>query len=832
MGRYPSIPQAPSVCAISTYTGAHAFVGRQAELATLNEWAGKDSDTPVLLVDAIGGNGKSMLAWEWLTACAADCRDDWAGRFWYSFHEQGTVMVDFCRNLLAYVSGEPREAMEKLQTREMHGALLNHLQARPWLLVLDGLERILVAYHRIDAAELPDEAADSSSDVIGNRQAIDAVREEDHDFLRALVKASPSKILITSRLTPSALANAKGLPVPNVKRMSLPGLTPADAEALIRQGGVSGDGPALRRFLGTHCDNQPLTVGLLAGLIVTHPQARGSFDEWRTEPENVRAFSNDCPDLIRWRNHILTAAIQSVPGPGRQLLSTLALVNGPVDRGFIEAMNPHLPKHRRMRDALRAWTSLGKHRNVGSRLNETLADLKRRGLLTEHGRLGICALHPAVRSAAAANTEKAELKNYGRHLLDHFTARCTQTFESAKSVEDLTDALHITRLLIKLGRLEAAADWITDRLGAPLLAVEGYAEFLSLLRPFFPQGWGIRPAGLDDPTAMSLLHYAGITLLVFGETDSSIEALSAAIEGASKLGDHNFIFQPLYHIALSSWNNSPARAMRVAHLGLEIAHSLDDPEIAGLQCLELCMFYHEMGLPSEAVHFSNAVKALKTQGETVLYRKGAAEWVNAMCLFWQSNLTEDILSQAESAAEQGKNRQALRGIAALRGAWCLEKRLYAEARQHFSAALMVTNGNGIENAVAKTGLALASVHLGQMTVDEAHREAEWLAQLRRPAHYYLGQLWQFLGEIDQARLHSVKAYEQAWADGEPYVHRYELTKATALLNELGVPTPQLPPYDPTKDEALPWEHTVHAAIEKLRCLQEARRPLGDEGSVC
>ena len=39
---------------------------------------------------------------------------------------------------------------------------------------------------------------------------------------------------------------------------------------------------------------------------------------------------------------------------------------------------------------------------------------------------------------------------------------------------------------------------------------------------------------------------------------------------------------------------------------------------------------------------------------------------------------------------------------------------------------------------------------------------------------------------------------------------------------MNVPIPNLPPYDPAKDEPLPWEAEVRAAIEKLRTEKEAR----------
>lgn len=125
------------------------------------------------------------------------------------------------------------------------------------------------------------------------------------------------------------------------------------------------------------------------------------------------------------------------------------------------------------------------------------------------------------------------------------------------------------------------------------------------------------------------------------------------------------------------------------------------------------------------------------------------------------------------------------------------------------------------DAESETGLALAKHHLEQLTGEAAHREAERLAQLRQPAHRYLALLWLAIGDCDKAQQHALAAYKWAWADGEPYVNRYELTKTTELLQQMSVPIPQLPPYDPAKDEAFPWEAEVRDVIEKLRAEKAA-----------
>ena len=92
--------------------------------------------------------------------------------------------------------------------------------------MLDGLERVLVAYHRYDAAQMRDEEADTAVDQIGKRDPCAAIRPEDDDLLRRLAAVAPSKILVSSRLTPLALVNRAGTVVPGVRREILPGLRP------------------------------------------------------------------------------------------------------------------------------------------------------------------------------------------------------------------------------------------------------------------------------------------------------------------------------------------------------------------------------------------------------------------------------------------------------------------------------------------------------------------------------------------------------------------------------------------------------------------------------
>ena len=157
----------------------------------------------------------------------------------------------------------------------------------------------------------------------------------------------------------------------------------------------------------------------------------------------------------------------------------------------------------------------------------------------------------------------------------------------------------------------------------------------------------------------------------------------------------------------------------------------------------------------------------------------------------------------------------------------MQKGRYAAAAESLHEAVRMAREVGQSDADSETQLALAKFHLGQLS-DPRH-EAEQLASARQPAHRPLGELWLAIGDREQAEKHALAAYQWAWADGEPYVHRYALNKTRALLEQLGAKIPDLPPYDPTKDEKLPWEDEVAAAIEKLRAEKEAEKAAEKSG---
>lgn len=203
------------------------------------------------------------------------------------------------------------------------------------------------------------------------------------------------------------------------------------------------------------------------------------------------------------------------------------------------------------------------------------------------------------------------------------------------------------------------------------------------------------------------------------------------------------------------------------------------------------------------------------------YGKGQAEREYVRFQYWKGTLQEAHLAIAEQLTAEGKNRGQIRYLHRLRGDWRLEQSEWALAAASYQEAVRLARERSLTDAESETGLALAKHHLSQLP--NPREEAERLAQLRDPAHRRLAQLWLVLGDPAQAKRHALAAYKWAWADGEPYVDRYELTRTTELLQQMNVPIPNLPPYDPAKDEKLPWEADVRAAIEKLRAENEAEK---------
>lgn len=853
-----SIPKPPAFYAEPPYIGSHKFIGRKEQLDTMSQWAAPADSHPILLFEAIGGTGKSMLTWEWTTKHSTTVRDDWSGRFWYSFYEKGAIMADFCRRALAYMTQRPLEDFHRMKTVELGGMLLHQLQARPWLLILDGLERVLVSYHRFDAAQVADEDA-GTTDRIANRDPCAAIRPEDDDLLRALAAAAPSKLLLTSRLMPRVLLNQASQPIPGVLRVPLPGLRPSDAEQLFRSCGITGTSQDIQNFLTSHCDCHPLVTGVLAGLINDYLPDRGNFDAWVADPAAGGIFNLSQLDLTQKRNHILRAALAAIPEKSRQLLSTLALLSGAVDFQTLSAFNPHLPpepervdepentedrwlwkqmsddqkkearqryqdellRRRGYEDAITARLRSPEFLAAPRALTNTVRDLEKRGLLQYDAQARRYDLHPVVRAVAAGRLQDEERDRYGQRVVDHFSQQPHRPYDEAETIADVQDGLHIVRTLLRMERLQQAVNAYRGDLAEALYYnLEVHAEGLALLRPFFVEAWSVPDRRLSIGDHAYLSTFVAYALEGTGKTKEALEMHGRAliIDLAEK--DWDSCRVDLHNIAVVlGRQNRQADEERHLLRALDLAEIIDDQP--GLFATRVDRFGQlaVFGRWSDAEAMWQLLDRMGRDWPRWRYRPGQAEAMYAYFRFFKGDLTEDLLSNAEQLAKKGKSRSAIRSLYGLRGEWLLEQGQWELAATSLQEAIRMAHEIGMVNARAHAQLALAKFHLRQLP--NARQVAEQLAAERLPAERPLANLWLALGEPEEAKKHARIAYETAWADGEPYVHRHGLDKARALLEQLGAEIPDLPPYGPTKDEKLPWEDDVAAALETLRAEKAA-----------
>jgi tetratricopeptide (TPR) repeat protein len=413
-------------------------------------------------------------------------------------------------------------------------------------------------------------------------------------------------------------------------------------------------------------------------------------------------------------------------------------------------------------------------------------------------------------------------ERYGQRVVDHFSSLPHRPYEEAETLEDLRPVLNVVRTLLKLGHFHQAANAYQAELSNALLYnVGAYAETLSLLRPFFPEDWGQLPSLVDAPKAADMANSAANALLSSGESKRALAAYGAALESILQRGAWNVAGSRLRNIARSLRSQGLiAKATRITGLALDLANVRNDEEDLFMGRLLLFTLQVDIGDWAEAEATWQLLNPMGRKWSRSSYRPGDAEDDYARFQYQRGTLREAHLMAAERLARAGKNRIAIGYLLILRGRWQLDRGEWTLAGLSFGEAVRMARESGTSDAVSETGLAIAKNKLSQL--DEPHREAERLSQQRYVSNRLLAQLWLDLGNSEKAKHHALAAYEWAWADGEPYVDRHELTKAAEILKEMEVPIPKLPPYDPAKDDPFAWEDDVRAAIEKFRADKDAK----------
>lgn len=871
----PSIPAPPNLYSVPPYILTNTFIGRREELEQLDVWA--KSEDSIMIVDAIGGMGKSALTWEWVNNHARKVMPNLAGIVWWSFYETGQTMNSFIRHALAYVTQQDPESQElkNLSYNERANRLLVELQRAPYLLVLDGFERALVAYHRWDAAQMRDDSVDdpNSSEKTASlnkedRDLRDCTDPRDADVLLSLVAAKPSKLLISTRLMPSRLDDA-GTPIKGVKLTQLRGLNPEDAYQLMQERGIKQADPnELDRFMkqfGYHS----LLLKMLAGRIKNYRRAPGDFDRWHDdEGRDLRLVELD---IKQKRTHILAYAFEGLDPLHQKLLGQIAAFSDAANYEAISIFNPYLPPapekvypaydsdldyikwdienaltdeerqqfqkefveaeakfaqqklaYEAYLKAVATYPKSTEYRAGLATFDAALTELEERGLLQWDRAADSYDLHPVVRGYSFDRLEEAERKLAYERIQQYFESLPQENTETANDLLDLKNTITIYKALIGAGRKDDAFYFSQNFMNVLYNRFATYYAIVELFEPLFPDGWDNLPALTSSFDQSDLMAFMASVIDTLGDAEYALYLLEKAIEIDLREKADDYLATHLndYGAILAS-GGELAASDRAYQLALEIGLAVDDLNGVWLARYNQCSTQLSRG------NFEAADELLKTLSETVLdaYDISEDRWL----LMQISYRVEKGISLGEDVSADLKELENLYqkdpdlgyGMASLytnAAHVAFEKKDYTKATEYLQSAIQISRKTGAYADRARSVSLLAKI---QAALGNQKQAEDLLAEIDDSAPLITrAEIYRLLGNSEKAKEYALRAYEAAWADGPPYIVWWDLKDSKALLDALGVPYPDLPPFDESKVVPLALEDELRAFIEELK-LQQA-----------
>jgi tetratricopeptide (TPR) repeat protein len=807
------IPAPPEIFVAHPYTllQTSRLVGRQTELSLLTDWVAK-SDTDVyragiLNIVAIGGLGKSALTWEWFNNIAPQEMTPLAGRMWWSFYESDATFENFITRALAYVTRRPLDEVRQIPAPDREAQLLTALDREPFLIVLDGLERVLIAYARMDAARLEDSQ-------VGNQRNLRKTADPRVGrFLMKLAQVKNSRILVSTRLYPAELETEGEDPLPGCFRQDLSGLTDEDAVELWRASAVSGSRDLLLPVFATF-DKHPLLIQALAGEVKRYRRAPGNFEEWRKS--HPRFDPTKFPRLQDAMGHVLEFALRGLDTKARQVLQIIAAFRMPATYDTLTALLVGKSKTRYILSTSKLVTEKGKLFDEELNLVAALTELEDRGLVGWDKRANRYDLHPIVRGVVWSGLGDNARRSIYTSLHAHFEAvPMIDDYLKVNSLEDLTPAIELYNTLIGLGRYDDAQRFFSERLEeATLYRLSASRQRVELLELLFP-------AGLEQLPRLNRQDAQGFTL----------NTLALGYQFSGQPGRAAALFRRVNTIS-SEMKNDKNLSIGLCNLSdtLRQSGAVCDSEAAARRALVITRerddrFHEATGL--YVLGLTLAARGLANESGSALQRS------LRLFIMWSSSQGEGRVnsSLAQRALWLGEFAGSL--SLAHRG-WelahvqSLERDFISAARAQGEAALglndLATADERLHHALTRARkvnyaeeelpalVALAELRRGQGNMKAAREFLDdvWEAAERGPyplihadACNVLAQIERDEGNREKAVEAATRAYKLAWCDGPPFAYHWGLEKARKHLQELGAEEPEMPPFDASKYEPMP-----------------------------
>jgi tetratricopeptide (TPR) repeat protein len=785
------LPSPPEKYIAHPYTllQTHHLVGRKAELGLLNDWVSNPASDVyrehILSFVAIGGLGKSALTWKWFDEFAPKKMEPLAGRMWWSFYDRDAYFENFILHALAYVSDSPVEVAREIPAPEREIKLLAALNEKPFLLVLDGFERELIAYARIDASRLEDSEVDSHGNL---RKTVDPRVGQ---FLKKLAQVEKSRILISTRLQPAELETDAGKPSPGVFRYNLDSLPDDDAVELWQALGVEGSRsvmlPVFRSF-GKHT----LLIQTLSGEIVNYRRGPGNFDKWREA--NPRFDPTKFKNLKDRMAHVLEFALARLDNGSQNVLNTISAFKMPTGYETLTAI------------------LVGNDKDCADEkeLDDTLKELENRGLVGWDKRANRYDLHPVVRGVVWSGLSDDARQRVFTSLHTHFKVLPMLELENIESLEDLTPAIELYNILIGLKRYDDACVMFYDQLNQATLYRLGVSrQRVELLEMLFPNGVDKLSQLSQQDTLAFALDALAQGYQFSGQLSRAVTSFQRAnIISSETKSDENLI------IGLENLANSLLLIGRLRECEASARQELVLNREKGYRREGGCLLFIGLAFALRGYSLESGLalkRSLRVAEKKLTYLP--YDYL-ALRSLWFGNFEESItwLEKAMILCESWRYEQGIIRVFRIQGEVTLGLNRYVMADERLHHALTRARAINLVEEELPTLAALAELRRRQGDEKAAREFLDdvWEFAERGPyptfhadALNVLAQIERDTGNTEEAVRAAAKAYELSWCDGPPYAYHWGFEKAKQHLNELGAPPPEMEPFDESRYDPMP-----------------------------
>ena len=279
---------------------------------------------------------------------------------------------------------EKFESIQKMTLPQREQMLLRILDEVPYLIMLDGLEQLLIAYQEHPTASVESEKdnselpLDENSQEPYSQQLRNAKNPRVDTFIKRLADTKTSRILISSRLAPKALETISGELIPNAFIYPLEGLTDVDAIELWKSQDMEGEEEKVLNILNEF-GNSPLFIKLVVGAVRTYRRAPGDFNQWLETISKEKLFN--LPAIEKTLSNQFSLVLKGLTDQQQQAINAIAHFKQEID---------YLLLAKFLIECLEIWTG-------ENELNDALVEFENRGILEWDREQNTYFMHPVLR---------------------------------------------------------------------------------------------------------------------------------------------------------------------------------------------------------------------------------------------------------------------------------------------------------------------------------------------------------------------------------------------------------------------------------------------------